>query len=204
MTSISCQIPYFHVFLWSLIFLVKCLFWFHFHEENVKFCNFNFFPSNCKVCFDFTKQPYHFHEKNVKFCNFNFFRQIAMFVLILWSKSPKSPKINPEELWKAFFTKRKRVKFLCILQLIIQGHLRSTCDFPPSSYSCLEIHICWKEPKEAKMEPPIHEPNLRSCTPLAAMSLQRIVAGVLLERSRFSLSVKPWINVLPPVKTTDP
>lgn len=27
-----------------------------------------------------------------------------------------------------------------------QGHLRSTHCFPPSSYSCLEIHICWKVP----------------------------------------------------------
>ena len=27
-----------------------------------------------------------------------------------------------------------------------QGHLRSTQPFPPSSYSCLDTHICWKEP----------------------------------------------------------
>lgn len=27
-----------------------------------------------------------------------------------------------------------------------QGHLRSTHCFPPSSYSCLEIHICWNVP----------------------------------------------------------
>ncbi len=27
---------------------------------------------------------------------------------------------------------------------------------PDSSYSCLEIHICWKVDREAKMEPPIH------------------------------------------------
>lgn len=27
-----------------------------------------------------------------------------------------------------------------------QGHFRSTHCFPPSSYSCLEIHICWKVP----------------------------------------------------------
>ena len=27
---------------------------------------------------------------------------------------------------------------------------------PASSYSCLEIHICWKVDREARMEPPIH------------------------------------------------
>lgn len=31
-----------------------------------------------------------------------------------------------------------------------QGHFFSTCDFPPSSYSCLEIHICWNEPCKRK------------------------------------------------------
>ena len=39
---------------------------------------------------------------------------------------------------------------------------------------------------------------------MAEINLQRIVAGVLLERSLLSLSVKPWIKVLPPVTTTDP
>uniref|UniRef100_A0A8D8Q8K8 Uncharacterized protein n=1 Tax=Cacopsylla melanoneura TaxID=428564 RepID=A0A8D8Q8K8_9HEMI len=28
-------------------------------------------------------------------------------------------------------------------------------DGPDSSYSCLEIHICWKVDREARMEPPI-------------------------------------------------
>ncbi|KAH3665288.1 hypothetical protein OGATHE_004103 [Ogataea polymorpha] len=32
-------------------------------------------------------------------------------------------------------------------------------DGPDSSYSCLEIHICWKVDKEAKMEPPIQTDN---------------------------------------------
>uniref|UniRef100_A0A1A9ZNW7 BACK domain-containing protein n=1 Tax=Glossina pallidipes TaxID=7398 RepID=A0A1A9ZNW7_GLOPL len=33
---------------------------------------------------------------------------------------------------------------------------------PDSSYSCLEIHICWKVDNEAKMEPPIQTEYLRS------------------------------------------
>ena len=32
---------------------------------------------------------------------------------------------------------------------------------PDSSYSCLEIHICWKVEREAKMEPPIHTEYLK-------------------------------------------
>ena len=44
----------------------------------------------------------------------------------------------------------------------IYGHLRSTCCLPDSSYSCLEIHICWKLPREARMEPPIQDPYLHT------------------------------------------
>merc|ERR1712146_664628 len=41
-------------------------------------------------------------------------------------------------------------------------HLRWTIDGPDSSYSSLEIHICWKVDSEARMEPPIHTEYLRS------------------------------------------
>merc|ERR1711944_104254 len=34
-------------------------------------------------------------------------------------------------------------------------HFLCTMDGPDSSYSCLEIHICWKVEREARMEPPI-------------------------------------------------
>jgi len=61
------------------------------------------------------------------------------------------------------------VYFKCRGSGLLQGHLRSTCDLPPSSYSCLEIHICWKDPNEANIEPPIQAPNLRSPDPLALM-----------------------------------
>merc|ERR1719300_582427 len=37
----------------------------------------------------------------------------------------------------------------------VQKHLRWTMEGPHSSYSCLEIHICWKVEREARMEPPI-------------------------------------------------
>merc|ERR1712139_746902 len=36
-----------------------------------------------------------------------------------------------------------------------QKHLRWTMLGPDSSYSCLEIHICWKVEREARIDPPI-------------------------------------------------
>merc|ERR1712179_539349 len=39
--------------------------------------------------------------------------------------------------------------------MLAQKHLRWTMEGPHSSYSCLEIHICWKVEREARMEPPI-------------------------------------------------
>lgn len=79
-----------------------------------------------------------------------------------------------------------------------QGHFLSTHCFPPSSYSCLEIHICWKVPwwtgktcslnpnqrerkiqqiyllcaltSDARMEPPIQALNRRSTVVLLAIS----------------------------------
>merc|ERR1719300_1465776 len=37
----------------------------------------------------------------------------------------------------------------------VQKHFLWTMAGPDSSYSCLEIHICWKVEREARMEPPI-------------------------------------------------
>ena len=36
-----------------------------------------------------------------------------------------------------------------------QKHLRCTIAGPDSSYSCLEIHICWKVESDERIEPPI-------------------------------------------------
>ena len=40
--------------------------------------------------------------------------------------------------------------------------MRWTIDGPDSSYSCLEIHICWNVLSDARMLPPIHTLYLRS------------------------------------------
>ena len=42
-------------------------------------------------------------------------------------------------------TKLNYVQYTNVCSLF-QGHFLSTLDFPCSSYSCLEIHICWNDP----------------------------------------------------------
>merc|ERR1712210_403974 len=37
----------------------------------------------------------------------------------------------------------------------VSKHFLWTMEGPHSSYSCLEIHICWNVEREARMEPPI-------------------------------------------------
>merc|ERR1719242_1092223 len=59
-----------------------------------------------------------------------------------------------------------------------------------------------KCPRGARIDPPIHDPYLRSWGPLAAISLNLMVDGVLIPRSRLSRSLKPCSKVLPPVTTT--
>lgn len=54
------------------------------------------------------------------------------------------------------------------------------------------------------MDPPIQDPYRLSWGPLAAISLNLMVDGVLMLRSLLSLSMKPLRQVLPPVTTTLP
>merc|ERR550514_1678643 len=55
-----------------------------------------------------------------------------------------------------------------------QKHLRCTIVGPDSSYSALEIHICWKVLSEERMDPPIHTEYFRSG---GAITLIFIVEG---------------------------
>ena len=52
--------------------------------------------------------------------------------------------------------------------------MRWTIEGPDSSYSCFEIHICWKVESDKRIEPPIHTEYLRSG---GAMILTFIEAG---------------------------
>jgi len=69
---------------------------------------------------------------------------------------------------------------------------------PHSSYSCLEIHICWKVDKEAKIEPPIHTEYFLSG---GAMILILIVDGAKAVISFCILSAIPGYMVVPPDMT---
>merc|ERR1719238_2335448 len=80
-----------------------------------------------------------------------------------------------------------------------QKHLRWTMEGPDSSYSCFEIHICWKVESDERMEPPIQTEYLRSG---GAMILTFIEAGARAVISLDMRSAMPAYMVVPPDNTT--
>ena len=69
---------------------------------------------------------------------------------------------------------------------------------PDSSYSALEIHICWKVDNEARMEPPIQTEYFLSG---GATTLIFIVEGARAVSSLVILSAMPGYMVVPPDMT---
>merc|ERR1711904_676480 len=80
-----------------------------------------------------------------------------------------------------------------------QKHLRCTIVGPDSSYSPLEIHICWNVLSEERMEPPIHTEYFRSG---GATTLIFMVDGASAVSSFVMRSPMPWNMVVPPERTT--
>merc|ERR1711933_411423 len=80
-----------------------------------------------------------------------------------------------------------------------QKHLRWTMVGPDSSYSPLEIHICWKVLSEERIDPPIHTEYLRSG---GATTLIFIVDGARAVNSFVIRSPMPGNMVVPPERTT--
>merc|ERR1719156_56477 len=80
-----------------------------------------------------------------------------------------------------------------------QKHLRCTIVGPDSSYSALEIHICWKVLSEERMDPPIHTEYFRSG---GATTLIFIVEGAKAVSSFVMRSPMPKNIVVPPESTT--
>merc|ERR1711904_283129 len=80
-----------------------------------------------------------------------------------------------------------------------QKHLRCTIVGPDSSYSPLEIHICWKVLSEERMEPPIHTEYLRSG---GATTFIFMVEGARAVSSLVMRSPMPANMVVPPDSTT--
>merc|ERR1719326_729061 len=80
-----------------------------------------------------------------------------------------------------------------------QKHFLCTIVGPDSSYSPLEIHICWKVLNEERMEPPIHTEYLRSG---GATTLIFIVERSKAVSSFVMRSPMPLNIVVPPDNTT--
>merc|ERR1712099_19597 len=80
-----------------------------------------------------------------------------------------------------------------------QKHFRWTMVGPDSSYSVLEIHICWKVLSEDRMDPPIHTEYLRSG---GATTLIFMVEGASAVSSLVMRSPMPLNMVVPPDRTT--
>merc|ERR1711964_690872 len=81
-----------------------------------------------------------------------------------------------------------------------QKHFRCTMVGPDSSYSCFEIHICWKVLREERMEPPIHTEYFRSG---GATTLIFIVEGASAVSSFVMRSPMPANIVVPPESTLE-
>merc|ERR1719431_932566 len=84
------------------------------------------------------------------------------------------------------------------LRSVIWKHLRWTMEGPHSSYSCLEIHICWKVDREARMDPPIQTEYFLSG---GAIILILMVEGARAVISFCIRSAIPGYMVVPPDMT---
>merc|ERR1712106_353515 len=84
------------------------------------------------------------------------------------------------------------------MNLTNQKHFLCTMDGPDSSYSCLEIHICWKVDRDAKMDPPIQTEYFLSG---GAMILIFMVDGARAVISFCMRSAIPGYIVVPPDMT---
>merc|ERR1712139_387030 len=79
-----------------------------------------------------------------------------------------------------------------------QKHFLCTIVGPDSSYSPLEIHICWKVLRDERIEPPIHTEYLRSG---GATTLIFMVEGAKAVSSLVMRSPMPANIVVPPEST---
>merc|ERR1712106_493825 len=84
------------------------------------------------------------------------------------------------------------------MNLTSSKHFLWTIEGPDSSYSCLDIHICWKVEREARMDPPIQTEYFLSG---GAIILIFIVLGARAVISFCMRSAIPGYMVVPPDKT---
>merc|ERR1719213_1617202 len=96
-------------------------------------------------------------------------------------------------------TQRRKRNTKCTKSWRPQKHFLWTIVGPDSSYSLLEIHICWKILSDERIEPPIHTEYLRSG---GATTLIFIVEGANAVSSFVMRSPMPGNIVVPPDITT--
>merc|ERR1712061_371329 len=105
------------------------------------------------------------------------------------------------ELWSGPPSDMAWHKSLSRSALRTQKHFLWTIVGPDSSYSPLEIHICWKVLSDDRMEPPIQTEYLRSG---GATTLIFMVEGAKAVNSFVMRSPMPLNMVVPPDSTTLP
>lgn len=81
-----------------------------------------------------------------------------------------------------------------------QGHFFSTIYSPLSWYSCFPIQRDWKEPREARMDPPIQEENFLSVEAGYAIILIFEFGGDISLSFVCNRELNPDNKELPPVK----
>merc|ERR1719453_1539069 len=109
----------------------------------------------------------------------------------------KKPIGASQKLPHGWFSCPKKAKSVQVLWT--QKHFRWTIVGPLSSYSCFEIHICWKVDSDDKIDPPIQTEYLRSG---GAITLIFIVDGASAVSSFVMRSPIPGNIVVPPDRTT--
>merc|ERR1719272_670380 len=100
--------------------------------------------------------------------------------------------------WRLVMLRKKAALGALELNEGSQKHFLWTIVGPDSSYSPLEIHICWKVLSEERMDPPIHTEYLRSG---GATTLIFMVDGAKAVSSLVMRSPMPANIVVPPDRT---
>merc|ERR1719401_712735 len=118
---------------------------------------------------------------------------------LLHATRPLQPKKSKEGDGCADTNLLVALPWVSAMQSAAQKHFLCTIVGPDSSYSPLEIHICWKVLKDDKIEPPIHTEYLRSG---GATTLIFMVEGARAVNSFVIRSPMPGNMVVPPDRTT--
>merc|ERR1712147_408874 len=114
-------------------------------------------------------------------------------------RKPIAVRTASSSCTRSSLDRQRRGASLATCQIQQLKYFRCAIVGPDSSYSCFEIHICWKVDSDDRIDPPIHTEYLRSG---GAMTLIFIVDGASAVSSFVIRSPIPPNMVVPPDKTT--